>query len=111
MFGPVRCWPWRTHPPSIRTAITRRSRRAAAIELPGEVWGTLGRRKPEDGPDITAAKVAFGQSVAVTPTEMVQMYAAIANDGVLLPPTIIAAINGKPHHPRLPLRRVLSPEA
>jgi cell division protein FtsI (penicillin-binding protein 3) len=47
----------------------------------------------------------------VTPIAMAQMYAAIANDGVLVPPTILLSVNGKPYHRTLPPRRVLSAEA
>jgi cell division protein FtsI/penicillin-binding protein 2 len=38
------------------------------------------------------------------------MYAAFANEGVMLPPTILMSVNGKPHHRPDPPRRIVSPE-
>jgi len=38
------------------------------------------------------------------------MYAAVANDGVMLPPTILLSVNGKLHHRSEPPRRVVSPD-
>jgi stage V sporulation protein D (sporulation-specific penicillin-binding protein) len=79
------------------------------IELPGEEHGLVGQ-KPEDWPDIKTANVAFGQGVVVTPLAILRMYAAIANDGVMLPPTILMSVNGKLHHRPDPPRRIVSPQ-
>jgi cell division protein FtsI/penicillin-binding protein 2 len=81
------------------------------IELRGENWGNVGGWKPEDWPNIKTANVAFGQGVVVTPIEMLQMYAAIANDGVLVPPTILLSVNGRPHQRQQPPRRVMRADA
>lgn len=39
--------------------------------------------------DQTLARMGFGQSVAVTPLQVLMAYAAIANGGLLLPPTLV----------------------
>ena len=60
------------------------------IELPGEEPGIL-----FDSKDMVASDVAtssIGQSIAVTPLQMVTAMSAIANDGVLLKPHIVKAI-------------------
>jgi cell division protein FtsI/penicillin-binding protein 2 len=80
------------------------------IELPAEEKGSVGGMKPEDWPDIKTANVAFGQGVVVTPLSILRMYATFANDGVMLPPTILMSVNGKMHRRPEPPRRVVSPE-
>jgi cell division protein FtsI/penicillin-binding protein 2 len=80
------------------------------VELSGEERGSVGGMKPEDWPDIKTANVAFGQGVVVTPLSIVRMYATFANDGVMLPPTILQSVNGKLHRRPEPPRRVVSPQ-
>ena len=60
------------------------------IELPGEESGIL--FDPKDMVASDVATSAIGQSIAVTPLQMVTAMSAIANDGVLLKPHIIKAI-------------------
>ncbi|MFA6850156.1 MAG: penicillin-binding protein 2, partial [Selenomonadaceae bacterium] len=60
------------------------------IKLPGEEKGIL--FDPEDMRDSDIATTAIGQSIAVTPLQLVQAMAAIANDGILLKPHIIKSI-------------------
>lgn len=60
------------------------------IELPGEVEGIL--FKPEDMRDSDLATMSIGQSIAVTPIQLITAVSAIANDGVLLKPHIIKEI-------------------
>lgn len=60
------------------------------IELPGEESGIL--FQPEDMYDSDIATMAIGQSIAVTPIQLITAMAAIANDGVLLRPHIIKSI-------------------
>lgn len=61
------------------------------IELPGEAEGQL---IPEaDISQLDLATMAFGQSVAVTPLQMVQAFGAIANGGKMMMPHIIKSIN------------------
>ena len=60
------------------------------IELPGEESGIL--FDPKDMVASDVATSAIGQSIAVTPLQMVTAMSAIANDGVLLKPHIVKAI-------------------
>ena len=60
------------------------------IELPGEESGIL--FDPEEMRDSDIATTAIGQSIAVTPLQLVRAMAAIANDGILLKPHILKSI-------------------
>ena len=76
--------------------------RSTGSGLPGEADGIV--LKPEDYTGPTLANMAIGQGLAVTPMQMAAAYAAIANDGVLRPPHLIAGEAGAP-------RRVLPAQA
>ena len=60
------------------------------IELPGEESGML--FNPDDMVNSDVATMAIGQSIAVTPLQLVTAMSAVANDGVLLKPHIIKQI-------------------
>ena len=60
------------------------------IELPGEEPGIL--FEPDYMVDSDIATMAIGQSIAVTPIQLVTAMSAIANDGVLLKPHIVKSI-------------------
>lgn len=60
------------------------------IELPGEEFGILFNPKDMVASDVATSSI--GQSIAVTPLQMVTAMSAIANDGVLLKPHIVKAI-------------------
>ena len=60
------------------------------IDLPGEESGIL--FNPEDMRESDMATTAIGQSIAVTPLQLVTAMSAIANDGVLLKPHIVKSI-------------------
>ena len=60
------------------------------IDLPGEEYGIL--FDPQDMVDSDIATASIGQSIAVTPLQLITAMAAIANDGVLLKPHIIKSI-------------------
>ena len=60
------------------------------IELPGEESGILYEPYEMVASDI--ATMAIGQSVAVTPLQLVTAMSAIANDGILLKPHIVKNI-------------------
>ena len=60
------------------------------IELPGEESGIL--FNPDDMRDSDIATTAIGQSIAVTPIQLVRAMAAIANDGVVLKPHIVKSV-------------------
>lgn len=66
---------------------------ATNIELPGEGEGIL--FKSENMRDSDIATMSIGQSIAVTPLQLVTAVAAIANDGVLLRPHIIKEIQNE----------------
>ena len=60
------------------------------IELPGEEAGIL--FEPDYMVDSDIATMAIGQSIAVTPLQLVTAMCAVANDGVLLKPHIVKTI-------------------
>jgi len=83
------------------------------VEYPAESRGRLPR--PYQWSGTTAASLAMGYEIAVTVLQLAQAYGAIANDGLLLQPTLIKEIrspDGKVvyrHRPH-PVRWVVSPE-
>lgn len=60
------------------------------IELPGEEMGIL--YSPDEMVDSDIATMAIGQSIAVTPLQLITAFCAIANDGILLKPHIVKTI-------------------
>ena len=64
--------------------------KSTGIDLPGEESGLL--FEPRDMRDSDTATMAIGQSIAVTPLQLITAVAALANDGVLLKPHIIKEI-------------------
>ena len=60
------------------------------IELPGEEAGIL--YSPDEMVDSDIATMAIGQSIAVTPLQLITAFCAIANDGILLKPHILKSI-------------------
>lgn len=64
--------------------------KATGVELPGEEDGIL--FDPKEMRDSDIATMSIGQSIAVTPLQLVRAVAAIANDGVLLKPHIIKQV-------------------
>lgn len=87
--------------------------KGTGIELPGEEEGLL--FEPKDMRDSDIATMAIGQSIAVTPLQLVRAVGAIANNGVLLKPHIIKEIRNMDGSldreiPTEPLRQVVSPE-
>ena len=63
------------------------------VDLPGEESGIVLPYEDYTGP--TAANMAMGQGLAVTPMQMSAAYAAIANGGILRPPHIVDSIGGR----------------
>ena len=57
------------------------------IEFPGEVGGKL--RSPDHWSNRSTPTIAIGHEVAVTPLQLTLAYAAIANGGVLMRPTLV----------------------
>ena len=82
------------------------------IDLPGEEEGIL--FNADDMRDSDIATTAIGQSIAVTPLQLVTAMAAIANGGTLMHPYIVREIrnpDGSVYEARAPreIRRVLEP--
>ena len=82
------------------------------IDLPGEEEGIL--FNADDMRDSDIATTAIGQSIAVTPLQLVTAIAAIANGGTLMHPYIVREIrnpDGSIYEERAPreIRRVLEP--
>lgn len=81
------------------------------IEFPAESPGRL--RPPHEWSRPSSASLAIGYEVAVTPIQLAAAYGAIANDGVLLQPTLIREVRSPDgavryrHHPE-PVRRVVT---
>src|SRR6266481_3790549 len=82
------------------------------VEFPAESPGRL--RPPREWSRPSSASLAIGYELAVTPMQIAAAYGAIANDGVLLEPTLIREIrapNGtvRYRHRPEPVRRVVTP--
>ena len=82
------------------------------IDLPGEVSGLL--KAPREGGRRSLASISMGQEVGVTPLQMITAVSAIANDGVLMKPYVVAEVRdqkGQRMKEILPQvkRRVVSP--
>ncbi len=60
---------------------------ATGLELPGEVAGSLPQRRRWR--PIEQATLAFGYGLSATPLQLARAYAVLANDGVLLPVSIL----------------------
>ena len=85
---------------------------ATGIGLPGESAGSVPPR--EDWSGSTFANLPIGQGLSMTVLQMASMYQAIANDGVRVPPRVIAAQTGpdgvRVPRPRPEGVRVVQPE-
>jgi len=82
------------------------------IDLPGEVSGLL--KAPREWGRRSLASISMGQEVGVTPLQMITAVSAIANDGVLMKPYVVAEVRdqkGQRMKEVLPQvkRRVVSP--
>jgi len=86
---------------------------ATGIALPGEASGVL--RLPSRWSRQSAASLAMGYELSVTPLQLATAYAAVANGGELLQPAIVQEIRGSDgkvvySHARQVVRRVMTPE-
>ena len=87
------------------------------VEFPAESPGRL--RPPAEWSRPSSASLAIGYELAVTPIQLAAAYGAIANDGVLLQPTLIREVRApdgvgggavRYRHVPEPVRRVVTPE-
>lgn len=83
------------------------------VPFPSEAGGTL--MTPEVWTRMSPASLAMGYEIAVTPVQLAIAYAAIANGGELLEPTIVREIRDPEggvrfRHERRVIRRVMSEE-
>jgi cell division protein FtsI (penicillin-binding protein 3) len=82
------------------------------IEFPSETGGEL--KHPYEWSGITGESMALGYELSVTPLQLAQAYGAIANDGIMMRPTLVRAIvsaDGETVHRHTPepVRRVVPP--
>jgi cell division protein FtsI (penicillin-binding protein 3) len=83
------------------------------VEFPSESPGVL--RRPDRWDEYSKRSIAMGYEFEVTPLQLATAYAAIANRGILLTPTLIRQIRSPSgrvlyeHRPE-PVRRAVSPE-
>jgi cell division protein FtsI (penicillin-binding protein 3) len=83
------------------------------IAFPGEASGML--RAPTSWSRQSAASLAMGYEVSVTPLQLAAAYAAVANGGELLQPAIVQEIRAPDgtviyNHTRRVVRRVMTPD-
>lgn len=71
--------------------------RPTGIEYPGETEGIV--VPPELWSGSTIGNVPIGHGIAVTPLQMAQVYGAIANDGVAMPPRLVESVAGEEPKP------------
>lgn len=83
------------------------------IELPGEEYGKV--YEPKEVNDHTYATISFGQSITVTPIQMIRSFAMVANGGKMVQPHIvderITPDGKKIKTDKRPLEQVISKEA
>jgi cell division protein FtsI (penicillin-binding protein 3) len=85
----------------------------SGVEYPSESRGGL--RMPSQWDGYSKASIAMGYEFQVTPVQLAAAYGAIANDGILLTPSLVREVrdpNGKvmyQHQPE-PVRRAVPPE-
>jgi cell division protein FtsI/penicillin-binding protein 2 len=68
--------------------------RPTGIDYPGEEQGIV--PAPEDYSGSSIGNLPIGQGLSVTPMQMMEGYAAIANGGILRTPRLLETIDGQP---------------
>ena len=66
------------------------------IELPGETRGLA--RPVERWSKVSIGAIAMGQEIGISPLQLISLFATIANDGVRVPPRIVAGTMEPPEH-------------
>lgn len=62
------------------------------VDLPTESAGLLAQPGSAGDANLVTAENAFGESIGVTPLQMVAAYGALANGGVLMRPYLVASV-------------------
>lgn len=65
------------------------------VDLPDESSGLVAA--PSDRTELTLAENSFGESISVTPLQLVMAYAALANGGILMRPYAVSAVTQQGH--------------
>jgi cell division protein FtsI/penicillin-binding protein 2 len=85
------------------------------VDLPSEAAGQVPHPTDPGAAELTMAEQSFGESIGVTPLQLAAAYGALANDGVLMRPYVIACVaaDGGQGHCATPhaVRQVITPEA
>ncbi len=68
--------------------------RRTGVDLPGEERGIV--PPPSQYSGVSMANLPIGQGESVTPLQLTSAYAAVANGGILRPPHIVGAVDGRP---------------
>ena len=63
------------------------------LPLPGEASGIL--RRPEDWSLLSSHSLSYGYELSVTPVQMAMAFGALANDGLLMEPTLIREVRDR----------------
>jgi cell division protein FtsI (penicillin-binding protein 3) len=74
--------------------------RPTGVELPGETSGIY--RGPSHWSALSQASLALGQEIAASPLQVAQAYAALANGGFLVHPTIVRETRDRDGAPVIP---------
>jgi cell division protein FtsI/penicillin-binding protein 2 len=77
-----------------------------SLGLPGEAPGIV--LPPDKWYDSSIGNIPIGQGIAVTPMQMVQLFATIANGGVLAQPHVVKSVGGSPPKLAAP-KRIIDP--
>lgn len=84
--------------------------RPTGVEVTGEAKGTVHLPTDWDWADSYLATNSFGQGIAVTPLQMATAVAAVANDGVMMQPYLIAErVYADGRHVEIPSRALGEP--